>query len=170
MKHDYDISKQYQEDLIEAYKRVAPHSWSQIEAYRRTVKQPAKRYYITPKQAAQVISPMFRGDFSHVNAMMPNKRRMYYSLFNKVVELSEKRDFAGKSVNYIIQFAVLEPAPEFFVSHRVIAQIRSFLRNGYYEESGKVKEVPYRARSYEKLKEKRLKARLRRQHPIMLLD
>ena len=160
MKNDYDITKQYQDDLIKAYNQVAYTCFSQAEAYKKAVKQPAPRYYITPKQALQVLSPMVRGDFERVDMMMPNKKRMYYSLFDKVMELSEKRAFIGKSLYYIVQFAVASPAPEFFVSHRVIENVRSCLKKGYFDDSGKLMvEFPYRIRAYEKLKRKRQRIR-----------
>ena len=165
MKNDYDISKQFQDDLIKAYNQVAYTCLSQAEAYKKTVKQPAPRYYISPKQALQVISPMVKGDFSKVDRMKYNRKRMYStrrfytaSDNDKVVELSEKRAFIGKSLFYILHFAVSSPAPEFFVSHRSIEQVRSYLKNRYYDDDGKVKVVlPHRAKAYEKLKAKRAK-------------
>lgn len=155
MKNDYDISKQQQDDLIKAYNKVAYQSWTQAEAYRKAVKQPAPRYYVSARQAAQVIAPMVKGDFEHVDLMQPNRRRMYYSLFEKVIELSEKRAFIGKSLTYIVQFAVSSPAPEFFVSASTLHRVRSFLKNGYINDEGKVKTLPYMERCYVKLKEKR---------------
>ena len=157
MKNDYDISRQQQDDLIKAYNSVAPHCWSQREAYRKAVLQPAPRYYVSAKQAAQVISPMVRGNFNRVNMMMPNRRRMYYSLFQKVIELSEKRCFIGKSLAYIMQFAVASPAPEFFCSPDVLHMVRSFLKNNHYDEDGKVIGVKHRAANYEAMKAKRAK-------------
>ena len=131
MKNDYDISRQLQDDLIKAYNQVAPHCWLQVDAYKQAVKQPAPRYYVSPRQAAQVIAPMVRGDFEKVNMMLPNRRRMYYSLFQKVVELSEKRCFIGKSLLYIMQYAVSSPAPEFFCSFKKLHEvIKDKFKNG----------------------------------------
>lgn len=155
MKNDYDISKQFQDDLIRAYKEVAPGCWSQFEAYEKAVKQPAPRYYISAKHAAQVISPMTRGNFTRVDMMMPNKRRMYYSLFEKVIELSEKKAFIGKSLTYIVQYAVSSPAPEFFVTKYAVEQVRRYIKNGYLDDDGKVVNYKSRDRLYEKLKAKR---------------
>ncbi|MBR1447858.1 MAG: hypothetical protein IJ588_03800 [Prevotella sp.] len=155
MKHDYDISKQFQDDLIKAYNSVAMLSWSQEEAYKKAVKQPAPRYYVSPKQAAQVLAPMIRGDFERVNMMIPNKRRMYYSLFDKVIELSEKRAFVGKSLIFIVQYAVISPAPEFFCSHERLHAIRSLIKTGKLDLEGKCAYYPANARAYEKLKKRR---------------
>lgn len=163
MKNDYDISKQYQDDLIKAYNKVAPFSWTQEDAYKKAVKLPAPRYYVSARQAAQVISPMIRGNFEKVNMMMPNRKRMYYSLYEKVIELSEKRAFVGKSLTYIMQFAVASPAPEFFVSHNTLAQVRSFLKSGHFDDDGRVLNVPSRDRSYDNLKAYREKVRAYRE-------
>lgn len=164
MKRDYHISKQFQDDLIKAYNKVAQHSWTQEEAYRKAVKLPAPRFYVSAKQAAQIIAPMVRGDFTRVDLMRPIKRRMYYAIFDRVVELSEKRAFIGKSLFYIVQYAVLSPAPEFFVTPRSLEQVRSFLKNGYYDLTGKVtSELPCRKKAYEKLKRKRAELRAYRE-------
>lgn len=165
MKNDYDITKQFQDDLIKAYNSVAPHCWFQEDAYRRAVVQPAPRYYISAKQASQVLSPMVRGDFSRVDMMMPNRRRMYYSLLNKVIELSEKRAFVGKSLTYIVQFAVSSPAPEFFVGWETIRKVRTYIKHGQYDDEGRTRNVKSRVRSYEKLKRKRERMNALRSSP-----
>lgn len=162
MKTDYDISKQFQDDLIKAYNSVAAHCWSQEEAYLKAVKQPAPRYYVSAKQAAQVISPMVRGDFERVDLMLPNRRRLYYSLFQRVMELSEKRNFVGKPLGYIVQFAVISPAPEFFVGKYSIEKVRCFLRKGRFGLDGRVLDCASRERAYEKLKQRRAERKRRR--------
>lgn len=155
-KVDFDLTKQMQEDLIAAYKAVSGTCWTQREAYEKMVKQPAPRYYITPKQALQVLSPMVKGDFERVNMMMPRKRRMYYSLYEVVMKLSEQRSFMGKKLYYILRYAVTQPAPEFFIGANRARQIRGWLKNGSIGPSGKVDEekVPCYARAREKKRDK----------------
>ena len=80
---------------------------------------------------------------------------MYYSLFDKVIELSEKRAFIGKSLTYIVRFAVSQPAPEFFVSHHALHHVRAFMKKGYFDDSGRTIPLPYLQKSYERLKKKR---------------
>jgi hypothetical protein len=137
MKENYDISRQMQIDLMEAYKRVCSTCWSQQEAYERMVREPAPRYYVTPKQACQVISPMLRGDFEMVNMMLPVRRAMYYSLFDEVVRLSEKRDFIGRGLMHIMREAVNRPAPRFFISPSRAKIIRGWLKGGLYDDEGR---------------------------------
>lgn len=163
MKNDYDITRQFQDDLIKAYNKVALSCLTQEDAYRKAVKQPAPRYYISAKQALQVISPMVQGDFSRVDTMIPNKKRMYYSLYEKVIELSEKRAFIGKSLTYIVKFAVCQPAPEFFIKGSSFRVIRSALLNNHYDDEGRMVNAKHRERSYRKLKKKREREKLRRE-------
>ncbi len=137
-KSNYDISKQKYHDLIAAYRRVCGDCWTQHQAYDRMVNEPAPRYYVTPRQACQIISLMVRGDFSKVDMMQPLRREMYYSLFNVVQSLSEKREFIGKSLSYIMKFAVVQPAPKFFLSPMRASIIRCFMRNGVFDADGKV--------------------------------
>ena len=163
MKVDYDITKQRQDDLIKAYSQVADKCWSQQQAYRKAILLPAPRYYITPKQALQVISPMVKGDFTHVNKMLPYRKRMYYSLYNQVLEMSEKREFAGKKLYYILRFAVLRPAPEFFVTPRILADTRMGIKRHLIDDDGRTIPTKRTIRNYERLKAKRAKIKARKE-------
>jgi hypothetical protein len=154
-KVNYDISKQMQQDLIAAYKRVCGNCWSQQQAYERMVNEPAPRYYVSAKQASQNIALMVRGDFSRIEMMMPLRREMYYSLFKVVQELSEKREFIGKSLSYIMKFAVVQPAPKFFISPIRGCIIRGFIKNGVFDENGKV--IDAKLPSYVNTREKNRK-------------
>ena len=154
-KVNFDISKQMQHDLISAYKRVCGNCWSQRQAYERMVNEPAPRYYISPRQASQNIALMVKGDFSRVDMMLPLRREMYYSLFKVVQELSEKREFIGKSLSYIMKFAVIQPAPKFFISPIRGSIIRGFIKNGVFDENGKV--IDAKLPSYVNTREKNRK-------------
>lgn len=111
-----------------AYIDVCGSCYSQKEAYEKTAAHPAPRYYISPKQALQVISPMTKGDFELVEMMQPRRRKLYESLFKEVDKMSELREYQGKSLSYILQFAVLRPAPEFFIGWDRVKQIRLRLK------------------------------------------
>jgi hypothetical protein len=119
------------------------------------VNEPAPRYYVSPKQASQNIALMVRGDFSRIEMMMPLRREMYYSLFKVVQELSEKREFIGKSLSYIMKFAVVQPAPKFFISPIRGCIIRGFIKNGVFDENGKV--IDAKLPSYVNTREKNRK-------------
>lgn len=137
MKCNYDISKQMQDDLIEAYKIAAKKAWTHKDACKLAAKMPAPRYYVSPKQAYQIIAEMIKGNFGKVDIMLRNRKRMYYSLYDTVLQLSEKRAFAGKSLWYIMPFAVTSPAPEFFISGSSVSRIRRWIRTGVIDDTGK---------------------------------
>ena len=119
--------------LMDTYRKVAPDCWSQQEAWEKTVRHPAPRYYITPKQAYQRLLPMLSGDFSEVDSLKPDRRRMYYSLYNQVVEAAQRRDFHGKSLWHIIPWVVSQPAPEFFIGTESIEKTFRFVKRGRFD-------------------------------------
>lgn len=136
-KTNYDLSVQFRKDLMNTYDKVGNRGMTQKQAYELTVKQPAPRYYVTAKQAYQVISKMMKGDFSEVRKMKENKRRLYASLFNVTCKLMNKRCYRKKKLFYIMQFAVLEPAPEFFVNWRSFQKIFQCVQDGHFKDSPK---------------------------------
>jgi len=146
-------------DLIEAYKKVAPFCWTQGEAYKRMVKQPAPRYYVTAKQAYQVISRMVKGDFERVNMMLPTRRLLYYTLYDEFTALCEKPMYYNKSTWFIVQHAVARPAPQFFISPERAKHIRCWLKNGVIDDEGRVDQnrLPSYARTSEYHRKKREK-------------
>lgn len=127
-KYNYDLIVAQREDLMNAYRRIAPHCHSQKEAWEKTVSSAAPRYYVSARQAWDRLRHMIVGDFSEVDAMRPLKKEMYYSLFEKYIELSQKKQFVGKSLWFTCQFVVLEPAPKFFTKPKNLKFIFSFYK------------------------------------------
>lgn len=157
-KSNYTINRQQQEDLMKAYCRVSGSSYFQQEAFIRTTKEPAPRYYVSPKQAYQVLSKMMHGDFSGVDRMHDTRRRMYYSLYERTLQLAEQRAFLGKSLWAIVPYAVLSPAPEFFIGCESVRRIRRWIKKRIIDDTGRVcKPIEYRKRAYQKLQQKRNK-------------
>ena len=136
-KSNYDISKQMQDDLIKAYCKACEGSWTMHDACTKAVNMPAPRFYVTPKQAYQVISPMVKGDFERVNLLNPLRRKMYKELFDVVMRLTEKREFIGKSLWHIMPFAVIQPASQFFISAHALYCIRQDIKTGRMGDNGK---------------------------------
>ncbi len=127
-KYNYELIVAQREDLMSVYRRVAPHCHSQKEAWEKVVSSAAPRYYVTARQAWDRLRHMVVGDFSEVDAMRPLKREMYYSLFQKYIELSQKKQYAGKSLWFVCQFLVLEAAPQFFMRPMNLKFIFSFYK------------------------------------------
>ena len=96
---------------------------TQTEAFERTVRHAASRFYIDTRRAYQNIYPMLRGDYSRLEKMKPLRQEMYKALFDVVMRLSQKRQFWGKSPYYIVKFAILEPAPRFYIDVETMRKI-----------------------------------------------
>jgi len=96
---------------------------TQTEAFERTVRHPASRFFIDTRRAYQNIYPMLRGDYSRLEKMKPLRQEMYKALFDVVMRLSQKRQFWGKSPYYIVKFAILEPAPRFYIDVETMRKI-----------------------------------------------
>lgn len=111
-----ELNLQMRADLMRTYREVAPKCWRQIDAYRRTVKHEAPRFYVSPKQAYQIILPMLDGDTRITDKMPIRKRKMYEELYERVLEAAQRREFIGKSLWFIIPWVVSQPAPEFYLS------------------------------------------------------
>ena len=93
------------------------------EAFERCINHPAPRFYIDPRRALQRISPMFYGDRSKIENLSPLRQEMYEDLFKTVQRLYQKNAYWGKSTYYVLQYAVLEPAPRFYISTSRMRQI-----------------------------------------------
>ena len=122
-KINFDLTTMQREDLMMAYRDVAGTCHKQEEAYRKVAEHPAKRCYVSAKQAFEKLRRMVVGDFTEVDSMKEPKRRMYYYLFGKLNELSQRKEYIGKSLYFICSFLVCEPAPEFFVTPETVRDI-----------------------------------------------
>lgn len=128
------INAQMKQDLISAYREVAPKCWRQWDAYKRTVTHPAPRFYVTPKQAYQKVKKALEGDTSEIERMKPNRQRLYMCLCRLTIEATQERKFQGKSLWYIMPFIVTRPAPEFYITPKHLG----FLFNEYQKEKRKM--------------------------------
>lgn len=129
-KSNYDLTRQQHEDLLAAYREVCGSCWTQQEAWEKTAKHAAPRYYITPKAAYNKLSRMVQGDTSEIDSLSDNRRRLYYSLFEKLKDLSQRKDLIGKSLWFLCPILVMQPAPEFFIKSKTVKDI--FIKNRLY--------------------------------------
>lgn len=113
-------------DLMQVYRAVVdsvPMGTTQTDVYRMVVEHPAPRFYVDPRRVHCVLSPMMRGDRRMLDRMGCLKRQMYLDLYDKVMELSQRKGFWGKSLNFKLREAVLEPAPRFYISPTRMGQV-----------------------------------------------
>lgn len=114
-KNNFGLTAKQREDLMTVYRSVAPHCHSQQEAYEKVVNSPAPRFYVSPKQAWSMLCKMVVGDYSDVDRMKPIRQELYHTLYDRMEKLSQRKEFIGKSLWFICQFLVNEPAPKFFM-------------------------------------------------------
>lgn len=108
---------------MKAYREVYATCRTQREAYQKTVKHPAPRFYFTPKQVYERLRLMVMGDFSEVNRLPPSRRKMYMELFERLQEMMQRKEYIGKSLWFICQFLVVQPASEFYISEHTFKSI-----------------------------------------------
>lgn len=125
MKQKTLFKEEMKRDLMKVYREVTSEGEfrNQQEAFQRVVEHEAPRFYVDAKWAHQRLSPMMRGDRSGLEKMNPLMRQMYEDLFDVVVRLSQKDFFYGRKLHRIVQFAILEPAPRFYIGLRRMEQI-----------------------------------------------
>lgn len=68
---------------------------------------------------------MVVGDMTTVDNLSDCRRRMYYSMFEKLQEMTQRKEMIGMSLWAICQTLVLQPAPEFFITPRTVRYIYS---------------------------------------------
>lgn len=120
----YKDTDRMRSDMMKVYNEVYSSCWSQREAWEKTIHHKAPRFYISPKQAYEVLRPMFFcHDFSLVNSMKPTRKRLYEALYEIVKDMTQKREFIGKSLWHICKYAVMQEAPEFFVDWEAMRKI-----------------------------------------------
>mgnify|MGYP000007197357 CR=1 FL=1 len=122
-KHNYDIAIMQREALAAVYKEVYPKCWNQGEIWEKVARHPAPRYYITAKEAYEKLRRMAVGDNSIVDKLGSSKRRLYYSLFERMQELTQRREYINKSLWFLSPIIVSQPAPEFFLEPRTVKDI-----------------------------------------------
>jgi hypothetical protein len=124
MKEQSLCRQQMSRDLMKVYREVyqdVPLGTTQTEVYEMVVAHPAPRFYIDPRKAHERISPMMRGDMSHLEKFNPLKRQMYMDLFEVVMNLSHKKHY--RSLYALLKDAVLENAPRFYIGAKRMSQI-----------------------------------------------
>lgn len=116
-RRNFELVKKQREDLLAVYREVYTSCRTQHEAWQKVINHPAKRYYITPQQAHEILSPLLRGDTSQLDKLKkPHSRQMYLDLFDELNRMSQKTEFIGKSLWFICQFLVTRPAPRFYIT------------------------------------------------------
>ena len=154
-KENFTIIEQMRRDLMTVYRQVYPHCMEQWDAWVRTVESPAPRYYVSAKQACQIVTPMFRGDYRLFNKLSPLRQKMYKSIYDRVEKMSESWQYQGMSIWAIMPHALNSPAPQFFILPQTMKKMFERKRAKRYTEDGRMIYTESFLRAQEKLREKR---------------
>lgn len=114
-KNNPDVTQQKYHDILVAYNRIAPECRQQADVWKRLAEEPAPRFYISHFQAYQRMLQMYKGDRT-INNLSPYRRRLFEALYDKCLELSQKREYCKLSLYQLTSFAITQPAPSFFIS------------------------------------------------------
>ena len=106
-------------DLMAAYRRIADSCTTQKQAWERTVDSPAPRYYITHFQAYQRMLQFYKKDPA-IQSLPLLQRRQFEALYETCLRMSQQKEYVGMSLYQLTQFAILQPAPSFFVSPKSV--------------------------------------------------
>lgn len=102
-------------DLMAAYRSVVSSCSTQQQAWKRTVDSPAPRFYVTHFQAYQRMLQFYKKDPA-INKLPLLQKRQYEALYEVCLRMSQQKEYLGMSLYQLTQFAILQPAPSFFVS------------------------------------------------------
>ena len=130
MAKDHELQVKMRKDLFAAYRDVCSKPCpTQKVAWLRTVKHPAKRFYILEGIACKHVVPMLRGDFTLIEqSKRPQKKRMYYDIYNICLELMQTKEWHDKPASSVIKQAITMPAPEFYMSWLTFKRIFEYCK------------------------------------------
>ena len=107
---------------------------SHQEAVRKAVESPTSRYWVSLYEVyREILNKVHHREQSH--HMKDIRRKQIDDIYRIYEDLSQKPTFKGCSVFFIVQFAIAEPAPQFYLSYsRALAIIRRIKRDYDIEE------------------------------------
>lgn len=130
----FEYEKERNEDLMKAYRTQLADYHGDIHAFfRRVVNMPSKRFWVSERRAANVVTKMLKGD--RLEGMGREKKRMYYEIFKRVTNLMRHRP---KERIYDLTLEVVnQPAPCFYLTPDSAMMIVSKIKRGFYQERKK---------------------------------
>ncbi len=124
-------------DLMDVYDKVAPRCLTREFAYKETVKQKAKRFYVTPKQVYQRINMYIKGKPEAIESLKPLTRQMYRDIIGVILTMQKHPNYRNCSLLKLCSEAVLRPAPRFYITPRWFREILANYIKGQLDEHGR---------------------------------
>ena len=104
-------------NLLEEYRRQIAASGSPILLDRvlsATVNSPARRFWVSGRRAAFIVSKMMRGE--QLRGMKRNKRLMYMEIYRRVLLMRDDPRYADESLLWLVSMIVEQQAPCFYLT------------------------------------------------------
>lgn len=151
MRRDFERLVAMRRDLFAAYRDVCSKPCpDQYTAWVRTVKHPAKCFYMHPVKLYEVVKPMLQGDFSKYEKLKnESSKRKFWDLYLVCRRLIELPEYHNATFKVIAQAAVDSPAPEFYITPETFRQAYRYCRRfgvNYYPQ--KVKRICHQYTNY----------------------
>lgn len=104
--------------LWEAYQKALrnPEVKNHYDAIRIAIESPSPRYWISPAEASRQISRLRKGLPVVKYKENSKKLQVLMAVYERFKELEKLRAYRGASTEFITTFAVLSPAPCFYMS------------------------------------------------------
>lgn len=113
MRKRYCGTDERNKDLYDAYRDVISNTCGSVsleEILKRTVRHPARKFYISVRRASDLVGAVERGDEIKVS---PERRRMIDDI---IIRVNHERDkYPDKCLRFILEEVIDSPAPEFYL-------------------------------------------------------
>lgn len=130
----FEYEQERNEDLMRAFREVyaAGGSTNIPDIFKRVVKMPSQRFWVSEERAAIVITKMMKGQDVSDELRFKTKQRMFSEIFRRVRALQAQRPDASI---YELTFEVVSgPAPEFYMTPGTAKATYYKIKNEWYEE------------------------------------
>lgn len=120
-------------DLQEAFRRVISNEpyIDLMDALAKTVKQPARRFYVSEERAFHRIRIMMRR--FDVPIQLNARDRMFREILARVKKMREEQPHL--SLRAVVWRVIRQPAPEFYLTPESAKVILSLMRNKEYDNT-----------------------------------
>lgn len=125
-----DYTHERNRDIIRAYRSIVADL--DVVDERLTFEllsvAPASRFWVSAERAAVVVSDLIRQ--RPLPDMNPLRRRMFIEIMRRYIALRKHRP--GLPLSHVIGEIVAQPAPEFYLSPRTLAEYVRRIKSGWY--------------------------------------
>ena len=129
---EFEFKKERNDDLMRAYTYQVGKmkNISTDELYMRIVDMPSKRFWVSPRRAAVVISSLLKG--GSLKNMGRAKKQMYEEIYRRVISLRARSPHTG--IYDLCRVIVEQRAPKFYLTPGSAEVIVSRIRKEWFRK------------------------------------